>query len=214
MRKFVCLATLLSCSLTLHPTLFISATQSMVSSPNLPSSAKKKEDSSASTSNSHTEVKKGGATDSDKLSAAIETKKGEGPAATANQQESEDSADDQGQMPAWMLETAQVAKEYVTAIDNGQYAQSWTKGDQLFQHTITQDEWTKALSSSRKGLGRVVSRQVLLQRPAWNPRGLPKGPYMVIEYETSFENAPNAKELLTLRRGTDGKWRVLTYQVN
>lgn len=222
MRKFVCLATLLSCGLTLYPALFVSATQSMVSSPNVPTSAKKKEEPKDPASNPHTEVKKGGAidsekggtTDPDKLSAAIETKKGEGQAATTNtQKESEDSSDDQGQMPAWMLETAQVAKEYVTAIDNGQYAQSWTKGDQLFQHTISQDEWTKALNAGRKGLGRAVSRQVLLQRPAWNPKGLPKGPYMVIEYETSFEKAPNAKELLTLRRGTDGKWRVLTYQV-
>jgi uncharacterized cupin superfamily protein len=47
-----------------------------------------------------------------------------------------------------------------------------------------------------------------------NPHGLPRGAYMVVEYNTSFENAPASGELLTLRQGTDGKWRVLTYQVN
>ena len=125
-----------------------------------------------------------------------------------------DETKNQAEMAAWMIETGQVAKDYVNGLDNGQYSQSWSKGDQLFQHTITQDEWTKALETSRRGLGKVISRTLKLQNPAWDPHGLPKGPYMVIEYDTSFQNSPRAVELLTLRRGTDGKWRILTYQVN
>jgi len=37
---------------------------------------------------------------------------------------------------------------------------------------------------------------------------------MVVEYNTVFQNASNSGELLTLRQGEDGKWRILTYQVN
>ena len=121
---------------------------------------------------------------------------------------------DQGEVEGWKIETAQVGKDYVEGLDNGSYAQSWTKGDQLFQHTITQKEWEMALNDNRKKLGRVKSRTLKDQKPAWDPHGLPKGPYMVVEYNTSFENAPNSGELLTMRRGSDGKWRVLTYQVN
>ncbi len=121
---------------------------------------------------------------------------------------------EQDQMPAWMIESAQVAKDYVDGLDKGQYAQSWSKGDTLFQHTITKEEWAKALTDSRKPLGKANSRKLKDQRPAQDPHGLPKGAYMVVEYDTSFDNAPNSGELLTLRRGTDGKWRVLTYQVN
>jgi hypothetical protein len=127
---------------------------------------------------------------------------------------SSEETKNQAEMAAWMIESAQVAKDYVEGLDRGQYSQSWSKGDQLFQHTISQNEWTQALDLTRKGLGRVISRTVKLQNDAWDPRGLPKGPYMVVEYDTSFQNAPHAVELLTLRRGSDGKWRVLTYNVN
>jgi hypothetical protein len=145
---------------------------------------------------------------------AAEIKKGGAHEQGATTSTPTDETDDKGQMPAWMLESARSAKEYVENLDKGNYPQSWTQGDQLFQHTISQQEWTQALNSSRKGLGRMNSRTIRLQRPAWNPKGLPPGPYMVIEYDTAFENSPQSLELLTLRRGTDGKWRVLTYQVN
>ncbi len=121
---------------------------------------------------------------------------------------------DQGQMSAWMIEASQVAKDYVDGIDKGQYAQSWAKGDPLFQQTISQGEWANALNLSRKNLGKVNSRTLKIQAPAWDPQGLPKGAYMVVEFNTSFEKAPKSVELLTLRRGPDGHWRVLTYQVN
>ncbi len=121
---------------------------------------------------------------------------------------------DPTKMSAWMTESSQAAKDYVNELDKGGFGQSWTKGDQLFQHTITQQEWEKALKDNRNKLGKVNSRTLKRQIPAWDPKGLPKGVYMVVEYNTSFENAPNSGELLTLRRGTDDKWRVLTYQVN
>jgi len=121
---------------------------------------------------------------------------------------------DQAQIEVWKIETGKVAKDYVEGLDKGDYAQSWPKGDQLFQHTITQKEWEKALTDNRKKLGSVKSRTVKDQKPAWDPHGLPKGAYMVVEYNTAFENAPDSGELLTLRRGSDGTWRVLTYQVN
>ena len=120
----------------------------------------------------------------------------------------------EAQLNAWMIEAAQAAKEYVDLLDKGQYAQSWSVGDPLFQRVISQPEWTKALQIARSRLGNVVSRTVKDQRPAFDPKGLPKGPYMVVEYNTSFGQAPQSGELLTLRLGPDSKWRVVTYQVN
>ena len=121
---------------------------------------------------------------------------------------------DQAQRAAWMLESIQVANQYVDALDREYYGQSWSKGDSIFQHTVAKEEWQKALNQSRKPLGKVHSRTIKYQRVAMDPQGLPKGPYMVVEYQTSFEKAPSSGELLTLRKGSDGTWRVLTYQVN
>ncbi|MBA2369433.1 MAG: DUF4019 domain-containing protein [Candidatus Protochlamydia sp.] len=129
-------------------------------------------------------------------------------------QEEKASQKQNEEMAAWMIEAGQVAKNYVEGLDKGEYSASWNKGDVLFQRTISQQEWTTALNLARKRLGNVQSRTLKDQRPAWDPVGLPKGPYMVVEYNTSFDAAPGSGELLTLRRGGDGHWRVLTYQVN
>lgn len=143
--------------------------------------------------------------------AAATTVKGATSSTASKPSTPEDDADKIG---AWMIEAGQAAKEYVEGLDKGDYAQSWSKGDKLFQKTISQREWESALGISRKPLGKVKTRTLKDQRPAWDPNGLPKGPYMVIEYSTSFEKAPKSVELVTLRKDADGNWRVLTYQVN
>lgn len=123
------------------------------------------------------------------------------------------SAEDM-QWAAWMIEASQASEEFVSLIDKGRYSDSWNKGSQIFQKTIPQNEWEFALDQARKPLGQVVSRSLKDQRPAMDPRGLPAGPYMVVEYNTSFQKAPQSGELITLRREDNGKWKVLTYQVN
>ena len=62
-------------------------------------------------------------------------------------------------------------------------------------------------------MGELESRTVLDQRTAQNPQGLPAGEYMVMVYKTSFTNNKNSNEVVTLMQESDGKWRVLTYQV-
>ncbi len=113
---------------------------------------------------------------------------------------------------AWVLETSQSAKEYVDLIDRGAYEKSWSKGDSVFQRTISKHEWAQALEQNRKPLGKVISRKIKDQRLAMNPQNLPPGPYMVVLFDTQFEKG-SSNELLTLRRGDGGVWRVLTYQV-
>jgi hypothetical protein len=115
---------------------------------------------------------------------------------------------------AWLIEALKAAEDFVRLIDQGRYAESWTRGAKLFQKTITQKEWSVALQLARQPLGAVRSRSLKDERPALDPKGLPKGPYMVVEYNTSFEKAPQSGELLTLMREADGTWKVLTYQVN
>lgn len=118
------------------------------------------------------------------------------------------------ELNAWLIESAKVAQDYVQLIDQGRYAETWTRGAKLFQKTISQGEWTTALNLARKPLGAVKSRTLKDQKPAWDPKGMPKGAYMVVDYKTSFARAPNSGELLTLMRESNGTWKVLTYQVN
>lgn len=124
-----------------------------------------------------------------------------------------DEAANEAQLNAWKIEAAKTAAEYVQLLDQRRYADSWGTGSLIFQRTISQKEWTVALDLARSRLGRAKERTLKDERIAWDPKGLPKGAYMVVEYDTSFEKAPNSGELLTLRL-ENGKWKVLTYQVN
>lgn len=121
---------------------------------------------------------------------------------------------DEGQVNAWKIEAAKAAQEYVNLLDQGRYTDSWRQGSPLFQKTINQNEWNMALQMARKRLGVVKSRTLKDEKIAWDPKGLPKGAYMVVEYNTSFEKAANSGELLTLIREDNGDWKVLTYQVD
>ena len=110
--------------------------------------------------------------------------------------------------------SADAATQWLKLIDEEKYGESWDLGSNIFHYTIKRDEWIKAEQKLRKPLGKLVSRQLVEQRPANNPKGLAEGKYMVLYYKTAFQNRPQASELLTMVLGQDGKWKVLTYHVS
>jgi len=112
-----------------------------------------------------------------------------------------------------LKEAAAASKSWLDLVDNNNYGKSWEEASALMKLTIHEDEWIALLNKTRKPLGRVISRQVLDQRTAKNPHGLPQGSYMVMFYKTEFTNKPSAYELVTLFL-EDGEWRVITYQVD
>lgn len=116
--------------------------------------------------------------------------------------------------PKGNLESSAIAsKTWLEIVDRSQYSESWDKSSGLMKLTIPKDEWIELMNTTRKPLGGVSSRQVLDQRVAKNPHGLPPGDYMVMYYKTAFSTKPDAKELVTLY-SEDGDWRVLTYQID
>ncbi len=114
---------------------------------------------------------------------------------------------------AWMLEAAAAAREELRRIDQGQYEESWSKGDALLQKITSKEEWVSLLKEMRQPFGKVNQRALKRETPAYDPKGLPEGEYMIIEYLTSFDKGAQREERLTLRRGSEGRWRVLTYRL-
>lgn len=109
--------------------------------------------------------------------------------------------------------SAEAAKSWLAIVDKGDYGQSWNQASALMKLTIQKDEWVTVMNTMRKPLGKVTSREVVDQRTAKNPHGLPAGDYMVLFYKTAFSQRTNASELVTLHL-EDGAWQVMTYQVN
>lgn len=112
-----------------------------------------------------------------------------------------------------MTQSAAVAQSWLQGVDNGDYENSWDQLGAQAQNLIKRNEWKQVLDVMRKPLGSVINRSVVNQSPAQNPQGLEPGDYMVLFYKTQFQNKPSAYELVTMHKSDDGKWKVLTYQV-
>jgi len=117
------------------------------------------------------------------------------------------------QLEQWVKEVVPLANEYVKLLDRGGYADSWNYGSNFFKHELSQKGWVRTLNLARGRLGNVTSRTLQDVKDVQNPPGAPKGMYMIVLYNTSFEKAANSGEtVIFIRDG--GQWKIFFYQVN
>ena len=65
----------------------------------------------------------------------------------------------------------------------------------------------------RKPLGKLISRKVKTNVYTSSLPGAPDGDYVVIQFDTSFENKKTAVETITPMLDKDGVWRVSGYYI-
>jgi hypothetical protein len=106
-----------------------------------------------------------------------------------------------------------VAESWLKLVDAGKYDKSWDEAAQLFKKAITKINWRQALGAARKPLGKNISRKVKTQSYRTSLPGAPDGKYVVIQFESSFENKKSAIETVTPMMDKDGKWRVSGYYI-
>ncbi len=105
----------------------------------------------------------------------------------------------------------QAAEQWLSLVDSGQYDQSWEEAASLFKSHITQEQNAKSIKPVREPLGALVSRKVLAQQYTTSAPGAPDGQYVIIQFQTSFENKKQAIETVTPMLDKDGVWRVSGY---
>jgi len=123
-------------------------------------------------------------------------------AAPARAQQAEKVTDAEAAALAWLALT-----------DAGDYSRSWDQAASIFQSSISKQNWMGALQNVRKPLGNLVSRKVKSAQYAASLPGAPDGEYVVIQYETQFENKTSALETVTPRLEKDGSWKVSGYYI-
>jgi hypothetical protein len=121
-------------------------------------------------------------------------------------------------IPALANETAEkkamkASDTWLKLIDNSQYAKSWETAAKLFKNAIGKEQWNQSLNAVRKPLGKVMKRTVKSKQYTTSLPGAPDGEYVVIQYETSFENKKSSIETVTPMLDKDGKWRVSGYYI-
>lgn len=107
-------------------------------------------------------------------------------------------------------ETAAVAaaEAWLALVDAGSYAESWDGAAKLMQGAISKADWETSLTGVRTPLGKLVSRKVSNKTYATSLPGAPDGEYVVIQFETAFENKAAAVETITPMKEADGSWKV------
>ena len=108
--------------------------------------------------------------------------------------------------------TAGVATEkWLIMVDRGNYVQSWKEAAEYFKGAVSQEQWGHSLQAVRKPLGKIISRKVITKTYQTTLPGAPDGEYIVIQFETSFQNKKSAIETVTAMLDKDGQWRVAGY---
>ncbi|WP_206486095.1 DUF4019 domain-containing protein [Thalassotalea sp. G2M2-11] len=103
-----------------------------------------------------------------------------------------------------------VAKQWLKIVDAGQYIESWQKSDSFFKSQLSQTKWNTALKGVRSPLGHVISREEVSEKAYTSLPGAPDGEYLVIQFQTEFQNKKLAIETLTLSKNS-GQWLPIGY---
>jgi len=105
------------------------------------------------------------------------------------------------------------SQAWLALVDEGNYSGSWEEAAEYFRAAVTVEQWQRSMGAFRRPLGRVVSRKLKSKHYTNTLPGAPDGEYVVIQYETSFENKESAIETITPMLDKDGKWRVSGYYI-
>ena len=121
--------------------------------------------------------------------------------------------------PAWAQEEIDVkpamgvAQAWLAAVDAGRYGASWEDAAPLFKEAMDKVKWETTIESVRAPLGTAINRKL---RQAFYTRALPNAPegeYVVIQYDTRFENRPLSTEIVTPMKAADGTWKISGYSI-
>ncbi|TGE76110.1 hypothetical protein C7Y70_19945 [Pseudoalteromonas sp. KS88] len=102
------------------------------------------------------------------------------------------------------------ATQWLALVDSGDYSLSWQHSDAFFKENVSQDLWVSKLGEVRNPLGDVKSRQQLNRKTFDSLPQLPKGEYVLLQFNTDFTNRSESTETVTLKK-SDQKWLVIGY---
>jgi hypothetical protein len=105
------------------------------------------------------------------------------------------------------------ARAWLKIVDMGDYSKSWEQTAGLFKAMVSKEQLAQSLGMVRRPLGKVISRQVMSQKHTKTLPGLPPGQYVIIQFNTTFENKADAIETVTPMLDKDGLWRVSGYYI-
>jgi len=105
------------------------------------------------------------------------------------------------------------AEKWLATVDAGEYSASWNEAAVLFRNAVKSEQWEQSMQTARKPLGKLISRKVQTKIYKTSMPGAPDGEYVLVQFETSFENKKTAIETVAPMMDKDGTWRVSGYYI-
>jgi hypothetical protein len=105
------------------------------------------------------------------------------------------------------------ANAWLALVDGARYGESWDAAAERFRAAMDRAKWEATAQSARAPLGAAILRKMRTVSFARSLRGAPEGEYVVVQFDTRFENRPLAEETVTSEREKDGTWRVAGYWI-
>ena len=104
------------------------------------------------------------------------------------------------------------ARPWLALVDEKQYGASWQQAARQFRNAAPQEEWIQKSGSVREPMGAVQEREVRSAKYATSLPGAPDGEYVVVQFDTCFENKEHAVETVSCVK-EDGDWRATGYYI-
>lgn len=104
------------------------------------------------------------------------------------------------------------AEEFLSAMDQRDYASAWDQSAKHFKASVSKEVWVRMAGAAREPLGEIKERRAGLSRAT---KDLPKGPvgeYIIINFETDIAIEP-ITEMLVMYREDAQNWRCIGYFV-
>jgi hypothetical protein len=104
-------------------------------------------------------------------------------------------------------------KEWLSKLDSADYIGTWESAASIFKAALSSQAWQQASAAVRTPLGAVRQRSEISTVPNKTLPGVPDGDYVVIQFNTVFENKAQAVETVIATLDQDGSWKVAGYFV-
>lgn len=112
---------------------------------------------------------------------------------------------------AAVADAAAAASAWLALLDAGKYAECWEAASARMRSVLTKDQLVHAFGAVLEPLGKLTTRKQKDAKFKQSLPGAPDGSYVVIQYDSAFENKKNAIETVIPMLEPDGKWRVSGY---
>ena len=104
-------------------------------------------------------------------------------------------------------------QQWISLCDQAKYAESWDLASTYFKNAVKKEQWEQMAAAVRKPLGKVQKRDVKSQNYQTTAPGAPDGEYVIVQFNTVFENKKEATETVTMMIDHDRGWKVCGYFV-